>query len=393
MNPAASNFPPPPKHVHIAQRQAALQDGLDPSDPTLYTRDPHRLTAYLIPFPTPDIHKGLFHAGDAKDVPTRFLIYTPPAPPLSAPAEGEKESKAHKLQRKWQEEVREAKTNPATVKSWKGIKGRVTKGVDAAMGWTTTSSIDFLNRVPGLSSSSSTPSRDAHAEDGHDEGDHTHKTVGLEEMALVYPATLTGSPAQIREEFINTMLRNKTKAQRDAILATGLLPVAFAVDILATLVWPFGGLAEIDGVWAAANIRGAKTARSVTKRLHSSAPDAAPGDVGGDDKNKLRLEFMPSARVEILARYLAAECHQVDRKYFKDSGGAPPTETEVLEAIGWAPSQTGGATTNWEDEQWETSQVKEDFAATMKKGAKEWDKWCKQVSLFFFFDCSWRYPV
>lgn len=37
------------------------------------------------------------------------------------------------------------------------------------------------------------------------------------------------------------MMRTKTKAQKDSMIATGLLPVAGAIDVLATIVWPFGG--------------------------------------------------------------------------------------------------------------------------------------------------------
>lgn len=163
------------------------------------------------------------------------------------------------------------------------------------------------------------------------------------------------------------MLRTKSKAQKDAIIATGMLPVAFAVDILATLVWPFGGLAEIDAVWGVSSMRGAKTARSVTKRLNSS---------GQSEDSKLKLTFVQSSRTDILQRYLVAQCHDTDGKMFKASA-VKPTETEVLEAIGWSPSQTGGETHNWEDEKWETTEVKEDFKNMMRKGAKEWDKWCK----------------
>ena len=55
-----------------------------------------------------------------------------------------------------------------------------------------------------------------------------------------------------------------------------------------------------------------------------------------------------------------------------------PTETDVLSAIGWAPSQNMGAEgKNWEDEQWETEEVKGDMKSTLSKAAREWDKWCK----------------
>jgi len=148
--------------------------------------------------------------------------------------------------------------------------------------------------------------------------------------------------------------------------------VSFAVDMLAMLVaWPFGGLLEIDSVWLYSSLRGAKTARSVTKRLNStSSDDTTHGEA------KLKLVFTPSQRLDTLENYLGAECHKRDPKLFKSTGPAP-TETQVLEAIGWTPSQTG-ETKNWEDEQWEIAEVKDDLKSTMQKGAKEWNKWVKQ---------------
>lgn len=56
------------------------------------------------------------------------------------------------------------------------------------------------------------------------------------------------------------------------------------------------------------------------------------------------------------------------------AGDAVPDEDQVLQAIGWSPSQTGGAK-NWEDEQWETQEVKDDMHSVFRKSAKEWDKW------------------
>ena len=58
------------------------------------------------------------------------------------------------------------------------------------------------------------------------------------------------------------MMQSKTKAQRDAVIATGLMPVSFAIDVLATVIWPFDGLLEIDSVslnpptiWSVRNTR------------------------------------------------------------------------------------------------------------------------------------------
>ena len=338
--------------------------GEDSSSPVHYMRDPHKLVVYY-----------------AKNLPDRFLIYTPPPPPLTTPKEGEKETKMHKVQRKWQEEVREAKKSDAKVTSWKGIKSRATKGINTAMGWTTSSNIDFLNRIHPRHqpATGSTPSGQASGDDDNDnnddgvqEGETTKKTVGLEEMILIYPSSMPGDEATIRREFIDSMMRSKDKAQRDAIIATGLLPVSAAIDILATFVWPFGGLLEIDSVWLYSSVRGAKTARSVTKKLHSSSPDDA-----AHDRHKLKLSFTPSPRLDVLRRYLLARCHRRDPQLFKSDNMPSPTETEVLTAIGWSASQTGGETKNWEDERFEMQEVKDDLKTTMDKAAKEWDKWCK----------------
>ena len=189
----------------LPPRRNSDVDGEDISSVVHYTRDPKKLIAYIVPFPKPTIK----HV-NSEDVPTRFLIYTPPPPPfMEAPAEGEREGRVQKVQRKWMDEVRDAKTSNAKVTSWKGMKGRATKGVDWAMGQTKSSSLEFLNRIPGMSSSSSgssTQKQDKHADDGQSEGDTTKKTVGLEEMVLIYPPSIApdGSQEKLREEFVNS---------------------------------------------------------------------------------------------------------------------------------------------------------------------------------------------
>ncbi|KAK7512384.1 uncharacterized protein IWZ02DRAFT_385001, partial [Phyllosticta citriasiana] len=285
----------------------------DPSNPIHYTRDPHKLIAYLIPFPKPKLNNV-----PVESIPDRFLIYTPPPPPLTKPAESEKEGRVHKVQRKWQEEEKDG--GPS-------------------------------------------------------------KAVPLTHLTLVYPSSLPYTPAELRREFISSMLRTTSKAQRDSILATGLLPVSVVVDTLIMFVWPFGGLFEADTVWAYSSIRGAKIARSTTKRLQATS-EADGVDDGAAAKNNdqeptLSLEFRPSSRLSTLQRYLAHRCHERSPAFFPYPSGACPTETEVLEAIAWAPSQAGGATRNWEDERWEVAEVKEDFRGIMSKGAREWEKWCR----------------
>ena len=209
----ASNYlyPPPP------QRPGHTRLGSDASSPVHYTRDPHKLIAYLVPFPKPAI-QGV-------PPPPRFLIYTPPPPPLRAPKEGDKEGKIHKLQRKWEEEVRNAKTSDAKTASWKGLKSKATKGISTAMSYTKTSNLEFVNRMGGAEDD---------AASGPSESEQKHRTVALEELVLVYPSSVGSSPEELRHEFVESLLRTKSKAQKDAVLATGLLPVSFAIDVRAS---------------------------------------------------------------------------------------------------------------------------------------------------------------
>lgn len=132
-------------------------------------------------------------------------------------------------------------------------------------------------------------------------------------------------------------------------------------------------------MWAYSSIRGAKTARSVTKRLSSSTRSPTSHHQTEEQEmagNKLRLNFTQSPRLGVLTRYLVTRCRDYDHKLFPTTE-VPPTETEVLAAIGWAPSQNGGVGRNWEDEAWEGQEVREDVRATMGKAAREWGKWCE----------------
>ncbi|KAF6834546.1 secreted protein [Colletotrichum plurivorum] len=456
--PSTEGFMAPPK------RQGSDFGADDPNNPVHYARDPHKLIAYLVPFPKPWL--GARAPTDA--IPTRFLVYTPPPPPLQAPPEGVKEGVAHKVQRKWQAEVRQAKQNEAKTTSWAGFKAKCTRGVDKAMQYTTTSNLDFLARVtppPSASSSSNLARRlslkgkgkkgktadedvkgkdsvdvDEKAEDGkgkepevsaadekarevgveekareenpfeekfseekvrdekgpeadikekeeHEDAQdddpahqahETKKTVGVEEIVFVYPPNMNMTPEAMREEFINTMLRTKSKAQRDAIIATGLLPVSLAIDLVMIAV---SGLFEVNAVWAYFTIKGTKTARSVTKRIASTSKkpetiDPEKPEQEMDKEDKLRLSFRPATRIDVLSRYLQAECHRVDSRLFPRYTSAP-TEIDCLEAIGWSPARTGGQK-NWEDEAWEVNDVKEDLRVVMHKAAKEWRKWCNR---------------
>lgn len=460
----------PPAAVDAPDPLARVDPGVRaPPEADSFIRDPHKLIAYIVPFPTPAL------TADVPPAPIRFLIYTPPPPPLMRPSEGEKEGTTGKIQRKWQEEVRAAHTSNHKVLSWHGIKAKVTRGVDWGVSHVTSADLDFLTRVPtdgdkhiggrkdsGASVPSlaaSTPpattpapqpviaptptlpaetaytskaaeaaaeassarageelpaytevpqapapvvfpphheapslparrSSDAKAaapdavipssetplaaetaalrlDDDHPQVDAAPEraTVKLEEMVLIYPPDMGLTEDQIRTEFVNSILRTKSKAQRDAVIATGLLPVTAALDWALMFVgWVFGGALEVDAVWAAASYKGAKTARSVTKRLASSGEDS------------LKLVVQPSERAAVLTEFLHDKCVAEDHDRFRSHPRVPSAHT-VLEAIGWESSGKW-ENQNWEDEKWERSQVEKDLSTTMVKAAGGWAKWC-----------------
>ncbi|OQN96431.1 hypothetical protein B0A48_17487 [Cryoendolithus antarcticus] len=277
------------------------------------------LAAYLVPLPCPT----------TSSIPRRFILYTPPAAPLSAPANGTNEPRLTKLQRKWEAEVREAKESDAKFRSWKGVKGRATKGIDWGMSKTKGADVEFLTRVP------------------------SDKDEGITELNLIYPQSMAGTEEEITAEVVESLLRSHTKAKKDAIIATGLLPVTGLIDLLATPVWPFGGLLEVDAVWLYASVKGKKASGRLTTGLA---------------EDEIKLSFTRANGATVVEQYLAARCHETDRALFP-SIDAYHSETDVLEAIGWTVSS---GLRSHEDMQWEIRRAQEDVQRVMRKAAKEW---------------------
>ncbi len=62
------------------------------------------------------------------------------------------------------------------------------------------------------------------------------------------------------------------------------------------------------------------------------------------------MRFHEDEAVEVMRRYLVESCHSWNPKMF-DSEGVSPTESQVMEVIGWSPvvrGATGGARTEGE---------------------------------------------
>lgn len=303
----------------------------DKTSSTPFTRSPHKLTAYLIPFPKPNL-PGV----PPETIPDRYLLYTPPHPQLIRPPLGAKEPIAQKLQRKFQHHLREAKTSAPEKGSWRSIRGKITRGVDWGISQTQSSNLDFLNRIP-RNKKSQEP---------------------LQELLILHPPSVLPT-YHLRTAFLDTLHRARRKAQRSAVLATGLLPFTMVVVIFV----PVPGPIEVNTAWSYFSLRGARTARSVSKQLH-------------DDKG-MQLSFKESEGLRVLERYLYARCHEVDPNLWPRYDGCP-SEGQVLDGLGWKPpvrGVEGDGLKGWEDELWEIEVAKDDLKRVCKKGAKEWEKW------------------
>ncbi|RAL58707.1 hypothetical protein DID88_003064 [Monilinia fructigena] len=276
--------------ISIQAQHFHLEEFLDTTlNEVHYTRDSHRVIAYLIPLPKP------INVSDA-EFPQRYLIYTPPAAHLLKPAEGIKEGKRHKGKRFWQREVKKAKTYDGKTMSLKGLHRKTTRGVVWGINSIKNTDITFLNRVPRKE---------------------------IEELHIVYPASIPFSPIDLRQQFISQM--NHTIHDHEQM--------------------------------------------SIQDR-------------------ELYLRFQKSDEAGMLERYVKELCHKRNPARFA-SAGVPPTETEVLKAMGWEADMRGrvksgerggmpdGGVRDWDDERWQEREAKEDLLGVLGRG-KELDNWCKK---------------
>lgn len=333
------------------------------------------------------------------------MIYTPPAAHLLKP-EG-KEGKRHKAKRIAQQEVRKAKTYEGKTLSLRGLHSKGLRGVDWAAAAVRDADVTFLNRVP-------------------------RRRVG--ELVLLHPApspspspspasqgqgqTPAQTPAQTHAEFAAQLGRARRRAAAHSLASVALFPPAVALDTLAVVFWPFGGLAEVDAAWAWASISGYLTARSVTRRLDQASmvttvpPSAAAGAAGAgsppaeegrpdrygrqvrfeedlgeeeeedDDDEKLqgggrrkskrsplKVRFVPDEAMATMESYFQEACHRRNPRVFK-SPGVPPTQTDVLASMGWWPDRRGRAPGVEHEEDWDDENVSTPALLSSARGRK-----------------------
>lgn len=335
----------PPKQVSFAAappQEAEQMSGALPPD-IQYSRDTTRVMAYMIPLPQP-LRNGVIQ----DVVPQRYMLYMPPAPDLLKPTDKNiKERKRDKAVRRWQQEVRKAKTYNGRVVSLGGMQSVSIRGAVWVLSMIKPSDVTFLSRVP-------------------------RKTV--KSLVLIHPG---GPTAQSTDDMFHTvkgeLSRTKSRTKRDFWIGTALLPFTFTIDLIIPV---FGGLSEVNMVWMAVNASAWMTANKVVNKLRpaqggyqehdgammlrgshtlgvsTGAGQARDGnddyqqsdEKGGakkkkeDDKDKtIQMVFQPSPAMELMRRYVEEACHKRNPDAFPSPGGYVPGEAEVLASMGWSP--------------------------------------------------------
>lgn len=382
--------PPTPKRTFSASSSGGMTI-LSPLSSVQHIREQGKFHAYLVPFPKPTL-KGV----KPEDVPERFLIYSPPLPPLSKPADGEKETHWHKARRQWQEDVRKAIMQETPGTTWKGMKAKSSLMLRQGVTKTMSSTAEFLDRASGTFSydedsegvaqspnpstksitelpetsspieqnpSAATSSCAVHNQSASELSDKAAKKY-LEELTLVYPPALELSPEDIRTEFVSALTRSREKSMKDTAVSSSLLPVAAALD--ASLIVTLGGLTGSAAAWAYTSVRNIKTSNEISKGISLSEEQANPEHAHGctcghhktefgpfhitrkEKKNSINLRLQQSPSLDLLRHYLYLACADKEFSMFPH---APFTETRsngavdeeaVLRTIGWKPTPRRG---------------------------------------------------
>lgn len=354
---------------------------LDPNQPLTFHRSKEHVMAYMIPFPQP-----LGPDSQPVDVPRRYMLYLPPAPDLlkPSPSSSTKERKRDKCVRKWQAEVRKAKTQNRPVASFKGFYYATVRGAVYCLALIQRSELTFLSRLP-------------------------RKT--LRDLYFVHPVAERTDASRkfelIKEEF----RRNKHVAKRDFWIGAVILPFAQGVDIAIPVG---GGFSEVTLVWMIVTGSAWKTSSGMLQRLifkdgtpksgaqgeqenvyrdNNTSEDLAEGaeasviygdpeqgktsrwKKGKGKKPSVETSFHPSISLDKLSHYIRATCHARNPEIFPDVG-QPSTEADVLRSIGWAPVAREGEDQDG-DVAWQIQKTTDDLKVVVTKAAKTWGKFCE----------------
>lgn len=353
---------------------------LYPNQLLTFHRSEEHVMAFMMPLPQP-----IRADGQAVDVPQRYMLYAPPAPDLlkPPPTSNIKERKRDKCVRKWQAEVRKAKTQHRPVASFKGFYHATVRGAVYCLALIQRSELTFLARLP-------------------------RKT--MRELCFVHPVAERTEGrrkfALVKEEF----RRNKHVAKRDFWIGAVLLPFAEGLDLAIPVG---GGFSEVTLVWMIVTGTAWKTSSGMLQRLCFNdrmptrrIPDGLENGYRDNNANQdlnegagqsgaqvdpekgktsrwkrekekrppVETSFYPSTSLDKLSHYIRATCHACDPEIFPDVG-QPSTEADVLRSIGWAPEERESEDRDG-DVAWQIQKTTDDLKVVVTKAAKTWGKFC-----------------
>ncbi|CAH7668006.1 hypothetical protein BY996DRAFT_4574176 [Phakopsora pachyrhizi] len=252
-NPENESGSGPQSEGRVIEGTAALEDGTPGYPPPAWTESaaigngPLPSLIFAIPFPEP-----ISQLQRVKKTPP-FLLYSLPRADYKKPPKDEngkrgKEGFIKKVERKWQEEIREGQDikrgKMQDPSSWKRFKGAVLRSASRGLKWLPDSNVETLSRLP------------------------PGKKIG--NITIVYPHELdelNGSgverqPAEIKNGLDAILRRTRKHAIIKTTLAGCLLPVTAAIDFF--VIVPLF-LFEINIAYFALQVNGIRKVGTIAK--------------------------------------------------------------------------------------------------------------------------------
>lgn len=319
---------------------------------------------FAIPFPKPK-HE---HIESKNEIPP-FLIYTFPRSIYEKPGidpltgKKEKEKLVKKLERKWQEEVKEGREIKKGLHKeagyWKKSKGAVVRSAASTIQWMPNNVIEVLARLP--------PERK------------------LGEVSVIHPElgelppwfkTKTLSTSAMKKLFLDHIAKIGNKAKIRSILSGCLLPVTLAIDIL--LIIPLFAF-EVNMAYFTMQLNGSKKARTFANVSRKSI--AGPANPGAQEENSMvKFKSNQARYFNRTIEHLYSICSSIDPIQFPiipelpslDYLPDPAIATGLIQIFKESLPPTVAARHTLDEEE-----IAADLDRAMKKAAKEYIKTLK----------------
>ncbi|MBW0463874.1 hypothetical protein O181_003589 [Austropuccinia psidii MF-1] len=277
---------------------------------------------FLIPFPKPGGH----HQTTEKS--PSFLLYTFPRAlyqkPMTDPVTGKrgKEKLVKKLERKWQEEVKQGEEikrgEHPNAGAWKKSKGLIARNAAAAIKLMPSNAMEALGRLPPK-----------------------HK---LGQVKILYQDPSDNIPGlnvthftenQLKDRFIEMLIEAKRKAWAKMIISGVLLPATLAIDIF--VIVPLF-LFEINLAYFSLQLNGARKANNLTpskQKSQSSPPSSqfAHEEASTVAKSLFSFHVAQPRTFNRTVEHLYNLCSKIDNRKFPSVLSIPPLNYAIDTSI------------------------------------------------------------